>query len=397
MLCLTFLWGCGHYLFSSLTPEFKDHFSLNGWRGDVIANIFDLFYFFLPVPAAIYARQFGYKAAILLSLGCLMAGSFTLYPAAEMASFNTYAMAVSFLLAGWVVLENATNPLILEMGPEKTAVRRLNLMQCFYPLGAIIGIGAGYWIQSWHLTLPHAGDAMAIAHPYILVGGVGFILAFAVEEISFPVAASARCQSFKGISGEIKSLLANPGFQRALTAQACCIFMLGSITGFASEGATALGVTNVGHFGSNGLLISMLLYGAGRIGGCLLMFRYRPANLLAFAMVVATPLVIAASLCSGSTRAVLVLFLNLPLAICWPTVIGLTLAGQGSRMKIAGGLLSTAGAAGGIALGWTYESPVAVPDGLRLVLMALCSVVITRFALSCSTAKHLRQRRLRPQ
>lgn len=380
LLCLVLLWGFGHRLFATLNPQFVTIFALKGWRGAISQSLYDIGYIFLPLPAMIYARQFGYKAALILSLGCLMVGTFTLYPAAEMHALSYYITAVSFMAVGWVTLENAANPLLIVMGPAKTAVRRLNLAQCLYPIGAIAGITAGHWVQSSQQVFPHAGDSVAIAHPYIVVGAVVLVLAFAFEEIGFPEAASERAASFSGIGDEIASLLSQPLFLFALAAQSCCILAIGVVWTLAGPALDIAFSTAAKSWWQDGFLVCTILFAVGRITSTALLFHIPAEKLLLAQMSLAAAMALLAALTGGETRAVLVLALNLPLAFAWPTIIALALRGRGQELKLAGGMLSIAGAIGGLILELMCAPSTALSPGLMLAAAFAGILVIAGFA-----------------
>lgn len=70
------LWGIGHRLYETLVPEFAQAFSLNSSQLVLTQSVYDLVYFVLAVPAAIYARTFGSKATIIFGLGSRSVGAF---------------------------------------------------------------------------------------------------------------------------------------------------------------------------------------------------------------------------------------------------------------------------------------------------------------------------------
>lgn len=380
ILCLMLLWGFGHRLFGALGAQFVSVFSLTGWRGVVTARLYDFAYLFLPLPAVMYARQFGYKASLLLSLGCLTIGTFTLYPAAEMHAFGYYIAAISFIVTGWIALENTLNPLIVVMGPQETAVQRLLAFHCLYPIGAMAGVAAGYWVRSTGLFQPHAGDAVAIGHPYIVVGTVVLLLAFAVEEIRFPSIASERVFTLKGLGGTLKPLLGGARMQFALVAQFACILASANVWQLSGLSLQRLALAPPEPFLNDTFFVCAALFFVGRVAGTAAMMRLRPETVLAAAMIFAGLAAVAAIFASGVFRAGLILALNLPLAIAWPALTGLSLRGLGPAVKLATGLLNTAGAMGGVAFAVMAAPSLQCPDWLILAATSLCCLAMSRFA-----------------
>jgi len=137
---LFMLWGLANNMTDTLLAAFKRIMSMTDFQTSWIQLAFYGAYFCLAFPAALYIRKFTYKSGILLGLGLFAFGSLLFYPASLTMSYGFFLLALYILAGGLSILETASNPYILVMGPPETATRRLNLAQSFNPIGSIIGI-----------------------------------------------------------------------------------------------------------------------------------------------------------------------------------------------------------------------------------------------------------------
>jgi FHS family L-fucose permease-like MFS transporter len=341
------LWGAGHRLYDTLGSQFTHIARLDTALDVLMRTAYAMVYMIGAIPAALYSQRFGYKAAILFGLGCVVIGCFTFYPAAELGK-APYLVVCSLVLAvGWIFLEVAANPLIAEMGPPETFVWRLNVAQAFYPAGSLIGVIMGHWMVNTHLVTPDSKASFAIGHPYILLGAGVLLLAFLVEEIPFPPVASERIRG--GLHGGFRGLLRQRAYLAAWGAQ---FFGVVALTG--SWLVTVLlfkaALPDKPHvFFSDSLIWVMLAFLAGRAAGCILMRLWRPSVVLAGFSAGGILACLVALFTSGLTAAMAMLAASFFISIAWPTVVALGIQDQGEKMKLATALLIVAGALGAVA------------------------------------------------
>ena len=133
---LFFLWGLANNMTDTLLAAFKRIMSMQDSQTSLIQVVFyGAGYGLLALPAAIFIKKFSYKSGILLGLGLYAIGAILFYPAKLTANFYWFLAALWILSAGLSILETASNPYIISMGPEKTGTRRLNFAQSFNPIG----------------------------------------------------------------------------------------------------------------------------------------------------------------------------------------------------------------------------------------------------------------------
>ncbi len=134
------LWGFANDITNPLVAAFKDVFVINNAQSSWVQMAFYGGYGTMAIPAALFIRRYSYKAGIIVGLALYSIGALICVPAASMASFNLFLMALYVLTFGLAFLETTANPYILSMGPAKTATLRLNLAQAFNPMGSLTGM-----------------------------------------------------------------------------------------------------------------------------------------------------------------------------------------------------------------------------------------------------------------
>jgi FHS family L-fucose permease-like MFS transporter len=262
----------------------------------------------------------------------------------------------------------------------------LNLAQCLFPLGSIVGIVTARWLLTSDLVLPQSGFSYSIAHPYIVVGACVLLLAFVFEETRFPSVAQDRRPGVHGIRPEIQSLLARPHLRFAMLSQFCGIVAVGMIWALTVDTVRA-GIPHLDFLKpSDGVLVCMGLFGIGRLIGTALMHKYPPSTVLLHFALGGIVMAVLAVVCGGMVGVVGVLSLSFALSITWPTILGLAIQGLEQEMKIATALLASVGAVGAVA----YHIALTIGGGMNstieLAITALCFAVIACYARASAKA-----------
>jgi FHS family L-fucose permease-like MFS transporter len=336
------LWGLGHRLYDTLLPQFAKVFDLRSFQLALTQSVYSIVYFVGAIPAALYARRFGYKAAILIGLGSVCVGAFVLYPAAETHVFDYFLGAIALMSLGWILLEVAANPLAACLGPEEHFVQRLNLAQSFFPLGALAGMFIGNWLLDYNLALPAERFAHSIVHPYIVIGVAVLVLAYLFDDTRFPAIATEQTRGFKAVGGEFRTLLTSPLFLFGIVAQ---FFSVMALAGTWSQTGRHPELSFLG----NAFVASMAVFALGRFAGSALMVRIKPALLLALFCFGGIVLCLVAVCFGGLAGGLAMVATSFFLSITWPTVLGLSIQPLGKLMKLGTALICMGSALGGFA------------------------------------------------
>ena len=138
-----FVWGMSNNLTDILVQQFRKSFELSLLQAQLVQTAVFLAYGTLAIPGALLARRFGYKAGLLIGLVVFGVGTLLFWPAAIMAQYTPFLIALFVVGCGSSILETAANPLVARFGDPDSAERRLNFSQAFNPPGSIVGAAIG--------------------------------------------------------------------------------------------------------------------------------------------------------------------------------------------------------------------------------------------------------------
>ena len=206
------LWGLLNNMTDNLVPAFKNIFTIPQEKAALVQVAFYGAYAVLAIFASILIEEFSYKKGVLIGLGVYIAGALAYIPACINQSFEIYFIAIFVVACGCSVLETTCNPYVISLGPDKTAVRRLNFAQAFNPVGSICGIVLAQQLILSNLNPAKADERAAmspeqlkeIVHselfwvcaPYVGLCGIAFLIwIFFLRVKETPVASDAQEQT----------------------------------------------------------------------------------------------------------------------------------------------------------------------------------------------------------
>jgi len=82
----------------------------------------------MALPMAALLERTGYKNGMAIGLGVMAVGALLFIPAAFSASFPLFLLALFTLGTGLTILQTASNPYIVLIGPIESAARRISIM-----------------------------------------------------------------------------------------------------------------------------------------------------------------------------------------------------------------------------------------------------------------------------
>lgn len=184
------LWGFANDITNPMVEAFSRIFRMGTAEGSLVQLAFYGGYFAMAFPAAMFIRRFSYKRGVLMGLALYAIGALLFFPAKAIGQFPVFLVAYFILTCGLSFLETSCNPYILSMGSEETATRRLNLAQCFNPVGSICGMTvAMVFIQAnLHDATAYAtatdaewqalreADLTTLIAPYLAIGAVIIVM-----------------------------------------------------------------------------------------------------------------------------------------------------------------------------------------------------------------------------
>ncbi|MBB6250915.1 L-fucose:H+ symporter permease [Nitrospirillum iridis] len=399
IVSLFFLWGVANNLNDVLIAQFRKAFDLQDWQSGLVQSAFYLGYFFCAMPAALFARRYGYKAAIVLGLALYGVGALLFYPAAELRAYSAFLGALFVIASGLAFLETSANPLMTVLGDPAGAERRLNLAQAFNPLGAITGVlvgrefilsGVEYTPEQLAALDPAAlarfrdTEAMAAQSSYLVLGLLVLLWAAVVFAVRFPKLVDGPEEDTGDappVEGGFRRLLRYRHFLFGVGAQ---FFYVGAQVGvwsflirYAQHAVPGTGEKTAAAY----LTLSLVAFMVGRFAGTALMGRVAAERLMGLFAAANVLLCLVGAFGGGWLGLGAMIATSFFMSIMFPTIFALSLRGLGPLTKLGSSwqvMAIIGGAAVPVAMGRVSDmASIAV----AMVVPAACFAVVGAFSL----------------
>ena len=379
------LWGLANNMTDTLLAAFKRIMSMSDTQTSLIQFAFYGSYFCFALPAALFIRRRSFKSGIILGLLLYAAGAMLFLPAARVASYGFYLVAIYVMAGGCSVLETTANPYVMSMGDPRTATRRLNIAQSFNLVGSILGI-----LMSKYFILDDI-SLYSISGTYAALGLV--LLGILVVMLFARMPSGKDDDRSDSVGASFRRLLSNRLYRRGVVAQ---FFYVGAQIGVWSF-TIRLVMQETGRLeaaASSIYLISIVGHCLSRFIYTGLMRWFSPSRLLTFGGVMSALLSLTVVLSAGTgwlciTSLVLI---SSFMSLMFPTIYGIALGGimrgdhpgdskigaSGLIMSILGGALLTP-LQGMVSDHTNIYTSYAVP--------AFCFVVVTAYAVYAHRCK----------
>ncbi len=392
-----FMWGFITVLNDVLIPHLKSVFALSYFQAMLVQFIFFGAYFVMSLPSGRVLARFGYRASIAIGLATAGFGALLFVPAAKLAAYELFLVALFVLASGITLLQVAANPYVSLLGEPRYASSRLNLAQALNSLGTtlapklgglvILG-GAVLGANELAQLAPDARLAYQVAKadlvsgPYVVLAATLFVLAAVVGACRLPalIEATEQADSRPHTFGEVWR-------RRHVRLGVVAIFLyVGAEVSIGSFLINYLSMPDIGGITEAEAAGYVSLYwgGAmvGRFAGFALARRYDPARLLSGAAVIATLLVATTIATTGSPAVWSVVAIGLFNSIMFPTIFTLGIARLGPLTEKAASLLIMAIVGGAIVP--LLQGALADRIGVQLafVLPLVCYAYIVFYGLN---------------
>ena len=136
---LFFIFGFVTWLNSTLIPYLQIACELkHEWQSYLVTFAFYIAYFVTALPSSRVLRKTGYKNGMMLGLFVMAAGALLFIPAAMTRTYGLFLLGLFVMGTGLSVLQTASNPYVIELGPPESAAQRVSIMGvCNKGAGAI--------------------------------------------------------------------------------------------------------------------------------------------------------------------------------------------------------------------------------------------------------------------
>ena len=190
---LFFIFGFVTWLNGSLIPFLKLILDLNEFEALFVTFAFYIAYTVMALPMASVLEKTGYKNGMALGLGVMAIGSLLFIPAATNANFGLFLAALFTLGTGLTILQTASNPYIVLVGPIESAAMRISIMGLINKSAGVLvpllftafivsGIGSTETLSSQEID----SLAQRLVIPYIIMAVVLMALIALVKFSSLP-------------------------------------------------------------------------------------------------------------------------------------------------------------------------------------------------------------------
>jgi MFS transporter, FHS family, L-fucose permease len=395
VVALFAFWGMSNSLNDVLIPQFRKTFLLGDFASSFVQFATFIGYFVFAIPAALFMRRFGYRAAVVMGLVLFGTGALLFYPAAQYGEYHFFLGALFVVASGLSFLETSANPMIAAMGPPESADQRLNFAQTFNPLGTIVGVFLGKeLILSDHHFMPEqiramepaaqaawrAGELSAVKLPYLGIACVVLLWALLVAVAKFPPMAQRISADADSGAGGFRGLLAFRRYWLGVLAQFAYVGAQVGVWSFVIRYTQFNTPGTAEKVAANNLIITLTLFFAGRFIGTLLMSKFRPAALLAAFAVADVALCAIAALSGGNTGLYALMATSFFMSIQFPTIFTMSLRGLGTHTKSGSSFLVMAIVGGAVVPPIMGLVSDASSINMAMLVPALCFVAVFLFA-----------------
>jgi FHS family L-fucose permease-like MFS transporter len=391
---LFFMWGVANSLNDVLIPQFRKAFQLDDFASSLVQSAFYFGYFCFAIPASLFMRRFGYRAAVLMGLGLYGCGALLFLPAAQASQYYAFLIALYVIASGLAFLETSANPLIAVMGPADTADQRLNFAQTFNPIGTMMGSYVGgllifsdvhYTPEQLQALTPdafaafRASELASVKLPYVLIAAMVIFWGVLVACVKFPPVDRGH-----GVAGEAEGgfggLTKFPRYWLGVLAQFAYVGAQVGVWSFLIRYTQHNFPGTLEKDALRWLPISFGIFFAGRLIGTLLMSRVNAAKLLASFAAINVVLCLVAVAFGGHVGLTALIASSFFMSIMFPTIFSMSLRGLGIYTKSGSSFLVMAIIGGAVftaAMGLiSRESTINV----AYLVPAVCFAIVFLFA-----------------
>lgn len=125
---LFFIFGFVTWLNGSLIPFLRIICDLNDFQAFFVTFAFYIAYTVMALPMSFVLKKTGYKNGMALGLGLMAIGALLHIPAAMSANYLFFLFALFVLASGLTILQTASNPYVVYIGPKESAAMRISIM-----------------------------------------------------------------------------------------------------------------------------------------------------------------------------------------------------------------------------------------------------------------------------
>lgn len=353
-LCFA-LWGFANNVTSPMVGAFSKIFRMSTTEATLVPVAFNLGYFCMAFPAALFIQRFSFKWGVLVGLALYALGALLFLPAKSMGMFMPFLGAYFILTCGLSFLETSCNPYVYSMGDEKSAIQRLNTAQAFNALGSLAGMLVAITVhqrispiesyvreqlpeQQFNIVKNH--DLGVLIEPYYYIAAVVIILMVVIYLNHLP--RFDMPDSHKRFTTILSELLQKKNYREGVLAEffyvgaqsACWMYIILYGTRiFVAEGLTEQEAEVMSQKYN---IVAIAFFACSRFICSWLMNWFSPARMLSTMGIIGIAALIGVIFFTDRNGIYCLVAVSICLSLMFPTIYGLALQGIGENIKIAG-------------------------------------------------------------
>ena len=351
---LFFVFGFITWLNSVLVPYLKIACQLTNLESYLVATAFYIAYLVMAVPSAMVLKKFGFKNGMAIGLVIIAVGAIIFIPAALTRIYGLFLAGLFVQGIGLAILQSASNPYVVVLGPAESAAKRISIMGVFNKsAGAIAPIALGMVALKnvdqlkAKLTTMSAAEKIPLLNelasrvivPYICIMVALLILAILTYRSTLPEIDTEHEDETTALANSNKtSVFQFPNLSLGIIA----LFLYVGAEVLAGDSIISYGSSlniplSTAKFFATFTMISMLVgYGIGII--CIPKYISQQKALVVSA-ILGFVFSVLALVTHGYPSVLCIALLGLANALMWPAIWPLALNGLGKFTKIASSLL----------------------------------------------------------
>jgi MFS transporter, FHS family, L-fucose permease len=252
---LFFIFGFVTWLNGSLIPFLKIACELNQIEAYFVTLAFYISYTLMAIPMSAVLQKTGYKNGMIIGLFLMAIGALIFIPAAQTRVYALFLLGLFVMGGGLTILQTASNPYIVVLGPKESAAVRISFMGIANKFAGILSplIFTAIMLQGMekysdaNLQLMNAAQkavafdelASRLITPYIFMAVVLVLLAAMVKFSPLPEIETGEEDSIKSDAENKTSIFQFPQL------------ILGAVALFFYVGVEVIAGDTIGMYGKN--------------------------------------------------------------------------------------------------------------------------------------------------
>lgn len=400
---LFFIFGFITWLNGILIPFLQTACELDDVQAYFVTSAFYISYFVMALPSSAILKKVGFKKGMSLGLVIMAIGSVIFIPAALQRNYAFFLSGLFIQGLGLSILQTASNPYVIILGPEESAARRISIMGVANKVAGAIGtyILAAIVLKNIDVINDQLANAVntavksdllnelasRIISPYVVITIVLIVLALLIRISPLPniddEEANPDTKSKEGESSIFSHTYLFLGALAIFIYVGAEVIAVDSIVKYADY----LSISHISILGENieaarllpGFTLGLMITGY-LIGVALIPKVISQENALKLCTILGVLFSIGIITTSGFTSVFFLAALGLANSLMWPAIWPMSMKGLGKHTKTGAALLIMGIAGGGVIPPLYGKLSILSNSQTAYILMIPCYLYILFFA-----------------